>query len=192
VTFHNSPSILVTETIEEVRTLVREALLTNTLSLEEIERESPQLFTETESPEPFAEAVALQEKLTVVLFTSPIPSHPNTWILENVYSSIRRHLPHVRIVILADGTECEEPASYRQFKERAQQKGWELIAFKGKHHQTLMLRHALLTPGLIETPLLMVGEGDWGILRLFIDWQANHRDAFGFLVPVSAHSIAPK
>ena len=68
----------------------------------------------------------VQDNLTVLIFTSPVPSHPSTWLLERVYSSIRRHLPGARIVILADGKAGDEPKEYVEFKDNVRQLGWEL------------------------------------------------------------------
>jgi hypothetical protein len=110
----------------------------------------------------------VQVNLTTVIFTSPVPSHPSTWLLENVYDSIRYHLPNMRIVVLADGTDGDEPGSYVEFKNQARRKGWELLAFKGRHLQSLMLREALLN--VVKTPLVMVAEGDWGLRKLYVDW----------------------
>lgn len=125
-----------------------------------------------ESPEPFAEADDFaQENITVLLFTSPIPSHPNTWVLDNVYNSIRTHLPNSRIIILADGVDGGEPDSYKLFKESVRQSGRDMIVFTGRQHQTLMLRYALTTPGIVETPLAMVGEHDWGLFKSFVNWR---------------------
>jgi hypothetical protein len=111
-----------------------------------------------------------QTGITVLLTTSHIPSHPSAWVLENVYNSIRKHLSDARIIILADGVDGEEPWEYREYKAEVKRRGWEILEFSGKHHQTLMMRHALLTPGLIETPLVMVGEHDWGLRARYVDW----------------------
>jgi hypothetical protein len=111
----------------------------------------------------------VQANLTTVIFTSPVPSHPSTWLLENIYGSIRRHLPSARIVVLADGAVGDEPRSYVEFKNSVRQKGWELVEFKGWHLQSLMLREALLN--VVKTPLIMVAEGDWGLRKLHIDWR---------------------
>lgn len=128
-------------------------------------------FAETGQAKPFSPAGEEQDEITVLLFTSHVPSHPDSWLIENVYDSIRHHLPTVRIIVLADGYNGLEPPEYIQFKENIKQKNWEVIEFEKKSHQTLMLRHALLTPGLITTPLVMVAEHDWGLKPLHIDWK---------------------
>src|SRR5580693_2070785 len=110
----------------------------------------------------------VQDNLTVLLFTSPVPSHPSTWLLEKVYGSIRVHLPNVRIVVLADGVNGDEPGPYVEFKDNVRKLGYELAEFKGWRYQTLMLRDFLPE---VKTSLVMIGEHDWGLRRLFIDWR---------------------
>jgi hypothetical protein len=120
-------------------------------------------------PLPFAAASNfVQKNLTVLIFTSPVPSHPSSWLLERVYNSIRYHLPTARIVILADGKDDEEPKEYVEFKEGVRRLGWELVEFKGWHYHTLMLREALK---VVDTPLVMINEHDWGLRKLYVDWQ---------------------
>lgn len=40
--------------------------------------------------------------VTVVIPTSPIPSHPSTAVIEQTVASVRHHLPHADVVITAD------------------------------------------------------------------------------------------
>jgi hypothetical protein len=114
--------------------------------------------------------INIADALTVVIFTSPVPSHPSDWILENVYVSIRNHLPDCRILILADGVNGTEPEDYKAFKRTVAGRGHEILEFTGSHHQTLMLKHCL-DNGVIKTPLVLVGEHDWGIQDLSISWE---------------------
>jgi hypothetical protein len=121
-------------------------------------------------PRPFAPAdESVASNITVLIVTSPAPSHPADWLIANVYESIRCQLPDARIVILADGVESEEPESYVEFKSQIRQRGWELVEFKGKHHSALMFREAILS--VVKTPLVMFGEHDWGMRKLYIDWR---------------------
>ncbi len=113
--------------------------------------------------------MSLKDDLTVTLFTSPLPSHPGDWILENVYLSVRNQLPDCRIIILADGIDGEEPASYKDFKGRIKSRGYEVVEFSGWHNESLMFKHCLQE--MITTPLILVGEGDWGMQNLPIEWE---------------------
>lgn len=126
---------------------------------------------ESEPAEPFRPAGPEQDKITVLIFTSPVPSHPSTRLLENVFNSVRAHLSSARIIILADGCDGPEPEAYTQFKNAAASKGWEVVGFTGHHHQTLMLKYALLTPNLVTTELVFITEHDWGVKPLFINWH---------------------
>lgn len=110
------------------------------------------------SQKPFEEASEwAQDKITVVLFTSAIPSHPATFVIDNVYDSIRRQLPASRIIILADGQLSIE---YQKYKDVLIGRGLEVVQFERPMHQTLMLKYALHE--LVETPLCwwasMIGE----------------------------------
>ena len=109
-----------------------------------------------------------QDAITVLLTTSPMPSHPSPWVVANVHNSLRRHLPNSRIIVLADGVDGPEPETYTQFKEAALAEGWELYAFVGHHHQNLMVRAALRE---VTTPLVIVGDGDWGFHQKYMDWR---------------------
>ncbi len=88
------------------------------------------------------------------------------------YQLIFLYRPTARILILADGVDGIEPEQYVEFKNRVKNKGWEIIEFTGKHQQNLMLKHALLTKGIITTPLIMVCEHDWGFKEAYINWSA--------------------
>ena len=109
-----------------------------------------------------------QNQITVLLTTCPMPSHPSPWVVEAVVRSIRRHLPTSRIVILCDGPKGEEPESYTQFKDAARELEMELMVFSSHHHQTLMVKGAL---DLVTTPLVIVGDGDWGFHHKYINWH---------------------
>ena len=111
-----------------------------------------------------------QAAITVLLTTSPMPSHPDPWVVGNVHNSIRRHLPGSRILVLADGVVGSEPETYTEFKKNAKELGWELVEFSGRHHQTLMMRDVLLS-GMITTPLVVAGDGDWGFHQKYMNWR---------------------
>jgi hypothetical protein len=135
------------------------------------------------TPETFTPAGREQQAITVLLFTSRIPSHPHTWVIDKVYNSIRTQLPLSRIIILADGENGPESPEYSDFKKELGRKGWEVIAFNQKMHQSLMLRHVLMDINLIKTPIVMVGEHDWGFRPRYIDWSGivkylRHREEF--------------
>jgi len=55
----------------------------------------------------------MENLLTVLIQTSPLPSHPSTALLEALFRSFDRvdGLKEARIIVLADGCECEEESS---------------------------------------------------------------------------------
>lgn len=118
----------------------------------------------------FVAAGAEAAEITVLLFTSFVPSHPQSFMIEKVYNSIHSQLPSARIVVLADGCDGQEPSRYAEFKADIRQKEWEMLEFQVKSHQSLMLRHVLLTSEFVKTPLVMVCEHDWGLEPRYIDW----------------------
>ena len=72
----------------------------------------------------------MHDKLTVLIQTSPIPSHPSTALLEALFRSFRKAdgLLEARIVILADG--CEELPSPEADAEQTSSSGKEVENFK--------------------------------------------------------------
>lgn len=122
---------------------------------------------------------AVDDQITVIVPTSPIPSHPSTQILTETVTSIRAQLPTAGILILADGPN-PSVEQYRQAYEEylyevarlCREEWWDVLpVIHGEHlHQSGMLRHAFNT-GLIDTPLMLWAEHDCPI-RGHIDWPA--------------------
>lgn len=106
------------------------------------------------------------DRLTVVIPTSPIPSHPDTAIIEETLASVRARLPHAEILVLIDGVRAEQVdrrASYDEYVRRLLWKmnhHWEnvvpLVAVEHLH-QANLLRNALR---LVRTPYLLFVEHD--------------------------------
>lgn len=111
--------------------------------------------------------------ITVVVTASPLPSHPDTSIIDTTLASIRHHLPDAPIWVLFDGVRDEqatlEPA-YRAHIKSTLDHWPDVSAFiHSIHmHQVGMLRDVI---GNIETPLLLFCEHDTPLLTdRFIDW----------------------
>lgn len=119
------------------------------------------------------------EAITVVTTTSPIPSHPATWIVDATYQSVRRHLPSAKYLFLFDGIRQEQEhlrKGYEEYKEilkkRMDTGEWtnaEYIFFDEFTHQAGMIRDTLLL-GRIVTPLILWIEHDFPFNELPIDW----------------------
>lgn len=105
--------------------------------------------------------------ITVVIPTSPIPSHPSTEVIEAVYDSVRERLPGSEVLLLIDepgpGAIGERLADYEEYKRRllwlANHKWNNAVPILHKRHlhQAEMLRRAM---PLIRTQSLLFVEHD--------------------------------
>lgn len=104
--------------------------------------------------------------ITAVVPTSPIPSHPETAILEETFNSIRHHLPDAEIILTFDGVRSEQDERRGDYEEYVRRALWLAdkqfgnicpIVFDQHAHQTGMMRAALAE---IRTPLLLYVEHD--------------------------------
>lgn len=67
----------------------------------------------------------IDSQITVLVPTSPIPSHPSTELLDKVIASIRFHLPESKIIIMADGVRSQvghRAAQYEEYLSRVSDK----------------------------------------------------------------------
>jgi hypothetical protein len=116
--------------------------------------------------------------ITIVVVTSILPSHPNTFIIDETISSIRSHFPDNEIILQIDGLREERmsrKSDYDEYKNRILWKclhEWNNvlpIIFKKHSHQTTMMKETI---GLIDTSLILYVEGDAPITPdCEIDWQ---------------------
>lgn len=136
----------------------------------------------------------VNELITVLVPTSPIPSNPDTYILENTLKAVRFHLPTAKIIVLFDGVRpsCEpRRADYAEFKHRMKEKittgqygNATFLEFSEWKLQAEMVRTAL---HYVETPLIFFNEHDATLITtenprdgqkdtlpqdLVIDWDA--------------------
>jgi len=118
----------------------------------------------------------LEDKITAVITTSPIPSHPSIHIIRDVYDSIRAQLPDIGIFILADGVRTEQSffsKPYRGYISHLQNKyGKKFVKLHNKfYHQAAMLREFVLHENRVSTPYLLFMEHDWKFVGDPIDWK---------------------
>lgn len=121
-----------------------------------------------------------KNKITAIITTSPIPSHPQTDAIEQVYDAIRYWLPDAPILILVDGVRAEQEhlrKRYEEYKNKLQEKissEWKYVKlriFEDFTHQAGMLRTAL-SENLITTPLILWNEHDFMLLTdKGFDWE---------------------
>jgi len=124
----------------------------------------------------------IDDQITVLVPTSPIPSHPSTLVIEKTLTSVRKHLPVANIYIMVDGVR-EEQSHYRdkylEYRKELVRKmlfNWEniyIFPFPEFWHQAAMTRAAL---EMVETPLILFMEHDTFFLDdLKIDWDGIAR-----------------
>lgn len=105
--------------------------------------------------------------ITVLIPTSPIPSHPSTAILDETIANIRKYT-NAKIIIMFDGVHkslnhrIDDYISYRHEVDRKIYEGEYgnciSIVFAVHNHQAMMTRYIL--GKYVETPLIMFCEHD--------------------------------
>lgn len=103
---------------------------------------------------------------TVIITTSPIPTNPDTSVIEKVVDSIRNHLPDAEILILADGVRKEQKHLEANYQKYLRKLLWlanlewhntTVIVHQNHLHQLEMTRRAL---DLVTTDLIFFCEHD--------------------------------
>lgn len=117
--------------------------------------------------------------ITVVVPVSPIPSHPDTAILDETLDSIRFHHPKAEILLTFDGVRDEQEHRREAYEEAIRRILWRCdkvyggvcpFIFEEHRHQSGMLKAVL---DEIRTPLLMYVESDTPLVcDESIDWDA--------------------
>ena len=108
--------------------------------------------------------VASRDDITVIMPTSPIPSHPDLSVIQETIGSIRER-SDCEILVMADGVRPEQDhlrARYEEYLRRliwwaGRQQGVTVIRFDEFSHQAEMTRQTL---PLVETPEVMFVEHD--------------------------------
>lgn len=139
---------------------------------------------------------------TVLIPTSPIPSHPDTWIIEQTVATVRHHIPDAEILVMCDGVRREQEHYRPAYEEYIRRVSWlaahewgrcTLIVHDQHQHQANMTRHAL---GLVDTPTVTFIEHDVPLCAdEHIDWDACYAAiASGELNTVRFHfeSVIPE
>lgn len=121
----------------------------------------------------------INDLVSVVMPTSPVPSHPNMDIIDNTIKSIRHWLPRAEIFIMCDWIRKSQSAQYWcNYTEYTKRLIWRCnhewtnilpIVFNKHTHQAAMTRDTL---SKIKTPLLLFVEHDTPIVvDKPIDWR---------------------
>jgi hypothetical protein len=124
------------------------------------------------------EAKTVKDKITVLISSSPIPSHPSPWMILETIASVRAHLPECEILILQDGIRPEQEhmrAVYEEYKRqllhniRNEQHNVLPIFFDEFLHQAEMTRRAL---DQVKTPHILFMEHDTPLCEdKLIEWD---------------------
>jgi hypothetical protein len=125
----------------------------------------------------FARAETPDDLITVVVPTSPIPSHPSTAVIDETIGSVRAQLPRAEILVMADGVRAEQEDRRPVYDEYLARLCWtcnrqwaNVVPFLAERfsHQGELMRRAL---GEIITPLVLFVEHDTPLTGE-IDWPA--------------------
>lgn len=110
---------------------------------------------------------SLRDKVTVLVVTSPIESHPSTAIIDETIASIRHHLPDAEIIIGIDGIRPEQEHYRERYEAYKQQLIWRCnyeyggnvlpMVFEEHMHQAQMTARMLET---VRTPTILFMEHD--------------------------------
>jgi hypothetical protein len=125
---------------------------------------------------------SMKDKITVIISSSPIPSHPSPWMIKETIASVRAHLPECEILIMQDGIRPEQQEWSKRYEDYKQEllflcrNEWhnvQPIFFDEFLHQAEMTKRTLdkiKTPHLLflehDTPLCEDKPIEWdGIVR---------------------------
>lgn len=117
------------------------------------------------------------DNITVVIPTSPIPSHPSTEIIDETIKSVRNHLPYSDIILQIDGIHQKYQSledNYEEYKKRVlwkclhDYKNVLPITFSEYSHQSNMMRASMPK---IKTDYILYVEGDTPFNDRPIDWK---------------------
>lgn len=116
---------------------------------------------------PLGGSDSLRDKVTVLVVTSPIESHPSTAIIDETIATIRHHLPDCEIIIGIDGIRLEQEHYRERYEAYKQALLWRCnyeyggnvlpVVFEEHMHQIGMTKHML---ELVRTPTILFMEHD--------------------------------
>lgn len=133
--------------------------------------------------------------VTVIIPVSPIPSHPDTSILEETISSVRYHLPESQIIITFDGVREEQEDEREDYEEHIRRILWKFCddinvkpyIFEEHLHQVGMARRIIneITTSLVlymeqDTPLVIDEPIEWPLVEQFVSSGQSNFVRFHF------------
>ena len=136
--------------------------------------------------------VSASPMVTIVVPTSPIPSHPSAAILDETLGSIRHHFPTAKIILTFDGVRPEQEDRRADYEEYIRRALWRAdhhwgnvipVVFDDQLHQAEMMRRVL---DEIDTPLVLYVEHD---APLVTDCEIDWEEITGLVLTGDFHSI---
>lgn len=104
--------------------------------------------------------------ITILIPTSPIPSHPSTAILDETIANIRKYT-NASIIVMCDGVHAslkQRKQNYQEYisaiKQKAQDNEYGNVGFVEFHSHKHQARMTLETLALVNTELIMFCEHD--------------------------------
>lgn len=119
----------------------------------------------------------LQPQITVIIPVSPIPSHPETFILEETIETIRHNLPASEVILTFDGVRPEQSERLPAYQEHIRRILWKCrswgnirpFIFDEQIHQIGMMRRII---DEIRTDKILYVEQDTPIVKdELIEWD---------------------
>jgi hypothetical protein len=107
-----------------------------------------------------------QDNVTVVIPTSPIPSHPDTRVIDETIKSVRHHFKGSPIIVTIDGVRPEQEKQREDYEKFIRNFLWKCnfeyenvipVIHDEFKHQSGMLKEVM---PMIQTPLMMYVEHD--------------------------------
>jgi hypothetical protein len=119
----------------------------------------------------------INDKITVLVSSSPIPSHPSLHIIQETIASVRYQLPNAPIIVMLDGVRKEQQDSYTNYYEyvrllldkvhHSKDRKIRLRPFFEFTHQALMTIKTLTE---VTTPFILFVEHDTPLMERAIEW----------------------
>lgn len=134
----------------------------------------------------------VSERITILILTSPIKSHPNTEIIEKTIADMRAVLPDCEIIIGIDGVRAEQEDYRERYEEYKKRLLWKTahewtnvvpVVFENHMHQAAMTRK-LLT--MVKTETILFVEHD---TALCTDFTYEWNDLLDMIKDGTAYTI---
>lgn len=115
---------------------------------------------------------------TILISTSPIPSHPSTALIEEVIRNARYWLPKAPVVIMADGVwsgVSHRQNQYREYLNNLQKLNIPDVVCRqfSQHSSQAKMTRTVLEEGFVNTRYLLFNEHDISLRTdISFDWES--------------------